>query len=85
MKKLFYLVLVLLVAVTACSKDEAKKVIAKVGSRKITAGDFRDTYMRVPPGFLPQGAGEAGKKQFLDDLINKELLVLEAYRLKLDD
>jgi peptidyl-prolyl cis-trans isomerase C len=84
MKKVLYVVMVLLVAVTACSRDESKKVVAKVASRKITVGDLQETYMRVPPGYLPQGIGEEGKRQFLDDLINKELLVLASYDRKLD-
>jgi len=84
MKKVLYVFMVLLVAVTACSRDEAKKVVAKVGSRKITVGDLQETYMRVPAGYLPQGTGEEGKRKFLDDLINKELLVLAAYDRKLD-
>jgi peptidyl-prolyl cis-trans isomerase C len=85
MKKALYVLMVLLVAVTACGRDESKKVVAKVGPRKITVGDLQETYMRVPQGYLPQGVGEEGKKQFLDDLINKELLVLAAYDRKLDE
>lgn len=84
MRKALYVVLALFVAVTACSRDESKKTLAKVGSRKITVGDFREAYMKVPPGYLPQATGEEGKRQFLDDLVNKELLVLEAYERELD-
>ncbi|MBN1503967.1 MAG: peptidyl-prolyl cis-trans isomerase [Candidatus Eisenbacteria bacterium] len=84
MKKVLYVVIILLVAVTACSRDESKKVVAEVGSRKITVGDLQETYMRIPPGYLPQDAGEEGKRRFLDDIIDKELLVLASYDRKLD-
>ncbi len=85
MKKVLYVLMILLVAVTACGRDESKKVVAKVGPRKITVGDLQETYMRVPPGYLPQGIGEEGKQRFLDDLIKKELLVLAAYDRKFDE
>ena len=84
MKRVLYVVMVLLVAVTGCGRDESKKVVAKVGPRKITVGDLQETYLRVPPGYLPEGTGEQGKRKFLDDLINKELLVLASYDRKFD-
>ncbi|MFH0779092.1 MAG: peptidyl-prolyl cis-trans isomerase [Candidatus Eisenbacteria bacterium] len=87
MKKLLYALTIALFAFTAltsCTKDESKKVVAKVGSRKITVGDFHEAYFKIPPAYLPQDEGEAGKRKFLDDLISKELLTLEAYDLGLD-
>ena len=84
MKRVLYVVMVLLVAVTGCSKDESKKVVAKIGPRKITVGELQETFMRIPQGYLPEAMGEDAKKKFLDDLVNKELLVLASYDKKLD-
>jgi parvulin-like peptidyl-prolyl isomerase len=84
MKKLLYLVLIGLVAVTGCAKDESKKVVARVGERTITVGDFREAYFKVPPNYLPDVGGDEGRKKFLDDLINREALILEAYERGLD-
>ncbi|UCF78233.1 MAG: peptidylprolyl isomerase [Candidatus Eiseniibacteriota bacterium] len=84
MRKLLYLLLIAFVAVTGCAKDDSKKVVARVGTRKITVGNFREAYFRVPPNFLPKVGGEEGRKQFLEDLVSKELLILEAYEQGLD-
>jgi parvulin-like peptidyl-prolyl isomerase len=85
MKKLLYFILVIFVAATACSKDESKKVVARVGTRTITVQDFREAYFKVPPNFLPEIGGEEGKREFLDDLISKEVLILEAYARGLEN
>jgi len=84
MKKLLYLILITAVAVTACGRDDSKKIVARVGERAITVGDFREAYFKVPPNFLPDVGGEEGRRQFLEDLISKEVLILEAYERGLE-
>ena len=84
MRRLLYLIAVALIAFTSCAKDDSNKVLAKVGSRKIKVGDFREAYMKIPPAYLPKEGGVAGRKQVLDDLVSKELLVLEARERGLD-
>ena len=79
MKKLLYLVAIALIALTSCAKDDSNKVLAKVGSRKIKVGDFREAYLKIPPSYLPKEGGVAGRKQVLDDMVSKELLILDAY------
>jgi peptidyl-prolyl cis-trans isomerase C len=84
MKRLLYLVAIALIAFAACAKDDSNKVLARVGSKKITVGDFREAYKAIPSSYLPKEGGLAARKQVLDDLVNKDLLVLESYKQGLD-
>jgi peptidyl-prolyl cis-trans isomerase C len=84
MKRLLYLIAIALIAFTACAKDDSNKVLAKVGSRKIKVADFRESYTKIPPSYMPKEEGVAARKQVLDDLVSKELLVLDAYERGLD-
>ncbi len=85
MKKLLYLILAVSVLVVACGRDDSKKVVARVGTRTITVQNFREAYFKVPPNFLPEVGGEDGKREFLEDLISKEVLILEAYARELQN
>jgi len=84
MKRLLYLVAIALIALTACAKDDSNKVLAKVGSKKITVGDFREAYKAIPSSYLPKEGGVAARKQVLEDLVSKDLMVLESYKQGLD-
>lgn len=94
MRKLIALVLVLLVAaavVCGCAKSTAEKVVAritdnegKVPPRTVTAGYVNDRLEKMIVPYIPDAPGEEGKRRILEDVIRKELLVIQALRLGLD-
>jgi hypothetical protein len=55
-------------------------VLAKVGSKEITASDYREAYLAMKPQERPALDSEEGKRSFLHDLISKE--VMEAVALR---
>ena len=61
----------------ACSK-ETDKVIAKVGSEKITESYLRQKLEEISPNAQSYLATRPGRKQFLDILINEKLMILAA-------
>ena len=59
-----------------CSSDA--RVLARVGNRTITAGEFHDVAVAAATrSFLPP---DSAKARLLDDLIQRELLLVAAYR-----
>lgn len=76
-------ILIIMSAVAACSKSGDKvtgPVLAKVNDTEITKEMFIQEYDRVPQWARERIQTEDGKKRFLDDLINKELIYQEAKR-----
>jgi parvulin-like peptidyl-prolyl isomerase len=77
--------------VTGCggSKD---KVLAKVGDREITTAYYEERLSKLKQNELPRGEDNlpvdtstlAGKKAFLDVIINKELMALRAIEMGYD-
>ncbi len=65
-----------------CSKVPERDVLARVGDRVVTADDFRavakDNVAQYP--FAPDSA----KRALLDDMVRRELLVVEGLRLGYD-
>jgi len=61
----------------ACSKNN-DKVIAKVGSEKITESYLRQKLEEIAPNAQSYLATKPGRKQFLDILINEKLMILAA-------
>lgn len=61
----------------ACSKNN-DKVIAKVGSEKITESYLRQKLGEISPNALSYLATKPGRKQFLDILVNEKLMILAA-------
>ncbi|MCK4546626.1 MAG: peptidyl-prolyl cis-trans isomerase [Candidatus Eisenbacteria sp.] len=62
------------------------KVVARVGDRAITTKDLNDQYMAMSSPSRPrQMHTMEGKQRFLEDIINKEIMAGEAYRLRFDD
>lgn len=61
----------------ACSKEN-DKVIAKVGSEKITESYFRQKLEEIAPNAQSYLATKPGRKQFLDIIINEKLMILAA-------
>ncbi len=82
-------VLPLLVAGCAKKPLTDDTVIATVGDRDVTAGYYKEKLAKLQLDQLPRDdAGQpvdtstlAGKKAFLDVLVNKELMVLKGYQL----
>ncbi len=75
-------------AVVVGCGGEAKKVVVtisdnegKAPAREITVAYVNDRIDHMPPNLLPDTEGEQGKKDFIDEIIRKELLVIDGYRL----
>ncbi len=76
MKKLIPL-LIALAAAAACSGKDGK-VIAKVGSEKITEGYLQRKLADISPAAQQYLDTKAGRKQFLDVLIHEKLMLMAA-------
>jgi parvulin-like peptidyl-prolyl isomerase len=77
------LVAVMSIALTGCSKREDLK-LAEIKDRVITVRDYEDAYSRVKKEFLPKEEGEAGKKEFLMTMVNRDLMAVKADELGYD-
>ena len=66
-----------------CSKQESM-VVAKVGREKITWGEFREGYLKSPQ-YRRAKDDSAAKREYLDSVIQKRLIIQEAYKLGLDE
>nr|MBF0223687.1 SurA N-terminal domain-containing protein [Desulfobulbaceae bacterium] len=79
----FCVVLLLLVS---CSSEEAvkQKVLAKVNNYEIYLDDFRSQLAEEVEYETDYKLTEKSKREFLNDLIRKELLIQEAKRMDLD-
>jgi hypothetical protein len=71
------------IALTGCSKREDLK-LAEVKDRVITVHDYEDAYGRVKKEFLPKKTGDEGKKEFLDTMINRDVMAVKADELGYD-
>jgi hypothetical protein len=79
-----FLVLAGMVAILAgtlggCGKS-GDPVLADVGSRKITASNFVDALKSMEPENRPDLSVPDGKERFLNDLVNRELMELAAFK-----
>jgi parvulin-like peptidyl-prolyl isomerase len=61
----------------ACSKEN-DKVIAKVGSEKITESYLRQKLEEIAPNAQSYLATKPGRKQFLDIIVNEKMMILAA-------
>lgn len=93
MRRLVLLLLVSLAAVAlvcGCAKTQDKVVVritdneGKLETRTVTVGYVNDRLDKMMPPYIPDIAGDEGKKQLLEDVTRKELLVIQALRLGLD-
>ncbi len=67
------------------TKEQAAKVVAKVGDHAITVGDVTRQINNLSPYVRRRWAAPEKRREFLDKLIRVELLSQEAARLGLDD
>ncbi|HKW15347.1 MAG TPA: peptidyl-prolyl cis-trans isomerase [Candidatus Krumholzibacteria bacterium] len=77
------LVAIASIALTGCSKREDLK-LAEVKDRVITIHEYEDAYGRVKPEFLPKKTGEEGKREFLDTMVNRDVMAVKADELGYD-
>jgi peptidyl-prolyl cis-trans isomerase C len=75
--------------VTACKNSGGKagddEVVARVGNHEITRSYFEDRIVKMDRRFLPDTLDIAGKRKFLDFIINKEIMAAKAEELKYGD
>ncbi len=67
------------------TKEQAAKVVAKIGDETITVGDITQHINRLSPYIRRRWAAPEKRKEFLEKLIRVELLSQEAERLGLQD
>lgn len=66
------------------TEDQAKAVLVKIGERQITVGEFADRLAAESPYIRPRYNNPENRRDYLNNMIDFELLVLEAKRLGLD-
>jgi peptidyl-prolyl cis-trans isomerase C len=62
------------------TEEQANEVLAKVGDRTITVGEFADRLASQSPYLQARFESPERRKEFLDNLVRYELLVYEAKR-----
>lgn len=62
---------------SSCAKRE-DLTLAEFADRKITVGQFESSYAKVEPKYLPKSTGEDGKREFLNTMLNKEVMAYQA-------
>jgi peptidyl-prolyl cis-trans isomerase C len=83
MKK--YLVfLFLLLPLFACAKKESGKAIATIDGEKITVQEFNAELDKIPMNMKMLVVSQSGKKDFLNRLIERKILLREARKEKVD-
>ncbi len=78
------IMLVSVLLALSCAKNREELPVAKVADRVITLGIFEKTYWAVDPKFLPKDKGIDGLKEFLNTMINKDVMAIKADELGYD-
>jgi len=73
-----------MVLLVSCSKDRDELPVAKVADRVITLSTFEKTYWAVDEKFLPEDKGIEGMKEFLNTMINRDVMAIKADELGYD-
>lgn len=68
----------------SCGGGRADAVLAEFKDRKITVAQFEDAYANVQPLYLPKASGLEGYKEFLNTMLNKEVMAYKADELGYD-
>jgi parvulin-like peptidyl-prolyl isomerase len=77
------LTLALAASLVSCSSRE-DAVLAEFKDKTITVADFEKAYQVVKPKFLPKATGVEGHKEFLNTMLNKEVMAYKADELGYD-
>ncbi len=72
------LLLGLLVVLEACGKQEEEAIVAIVGQKAIHAEELRRFVLNLLPGLYTHKQGQQAREDYLQSLIDQELLLLEA-------
>ncbi len=83
MKKLFICVLLLLFVVS-CSKKENGTILATIDGENVSLEEFNKELDKIPANMKMLVATQTGKKNYLDRLIIKKLLLREAKKEKVE-
>ena len=83
MKKLI-VCLFLVLLVVSCAKKEDGKVLATIDNDKITLQEFNKELDKIPMNMKMLVATESGKRNYLDRLVVKKLLLKEASKAKIE-
>ena len=83
-------ILVFILFLAACNKSvdpaisASDATLAQVNDTRITVDQFNQKWSQLPDAVRPSYAGPNGRKDFLGELITRELLLDKAHRMKLD-
>ncbi|MFH1784677.1 MAG: peptidylprolyl isomerase [bacterium] len=77
MKKVIYLLLVLVIGLGACGKSDDKTLI-RIAGDKVTVADFQKRLADIPSYLKEYYKGEEGVKTLLDALVKERVLLKEA-------
>ena len=83
-------ILLLIVLLFACNKStdtalsSRRSILAQVNGKRITLGEFDQKWSALPDVLKAVYSGPNGKKDFLEELITRELLLQKAREMKLD-
>ena len=72
------LLLGLLLVLGACGKQEEEEIVAMVGQKAIHAEELRRFVLNLLPGLYTHKQGQEAREDYLQSLIDQELLLLEA-------
>ncbi|MEW6409119.1 MAG: peptidylprolyl isomerase [Nitrospirota bacterium] len=83
------ILLILTIAISGCDKLKGEKgargaVVAEVNGTKITVEEFKKQFEQIPDFAKPLLSTPEGKRRFLEELVNKELIYKEAMKQGLD-
>lgn len=78
------LLIMLAAALSACGSDGDNVVLAEFRDHKITKGELEEYYAKLSPDDLPKTPGVEGYKEFLETMINKDVLAYKADELGYD-
>ena len=84
MKKIVILLCVMW-CVFACTKKDVGKILATIDNEVITLEEFNSQLDKIPTNMKMLVASESGKKNYLDRLIIKKLLLREATKEKIEN
>ena len=74
----------LLCALATCGRAPREDIVAVVGERQITAEDLRKFALKLLPGLRSNEEGQKAREDYLQTLIDRQVLLLEAYDQGLD-
>ncbi|UCH83187.1 MAG: peptidyl-prolyl cis-trans isomerase [Candidatus Latescibacterota bacterium] len=83
-KALIAVMLLPLLFAGSCSKGSDETLVAEIADRTITLAAFQKAWMSVDSKYLPETEDLEGRKEFLQTMINKELLAIKADELGYD-